>query len=138
MKVLVDTNVVLDVLLDRRPFSLPAAALLSLVENKKVEAALGATTLTTIHYLVAKAGGRKMADSAVKKLLTVFEVAAVDGAVLEAATRLPLPDFEDAVLVEAARSAGADAVVTRDLRGFKKSDLPAYSPEEFLAALESA
>ena len=138
MKVLVDTNVVLDVLLDRRPFSLPAAALLSLVEKRKFEAALGATTLTTIHYLLRKAGGKKMADEAVEKLLAVFEIAGVDAAVLEAATRLPLPDFEDAVLVEAGRRAGADAVITRDLKGFKKSDLPAYSPEEFLAALESA
>ena len=137
MKVLVDTNVVLDVLLDRQPFSLPAAALLSLVEKKTFEAALGATTLTTIHYLFSKAAGKKKADGAVSKLLGIFEIAAVDASVLDAAIRLALPDFEDAVLVEAARNAGADAIVTRDLTGFKKSDLPAYSPEEFLAALES-
>ena len=69
MKVLFDTNVVLDFLLDRKPFSAVAARLLARVERGEIEGLLGATTLTTIHYLLAKVIGGEAALDAVRKEL---------------------------------------------------------------------
>lgn len=135
MKVLFDTNVVLDVLLDRRPFSPVASRLFARVERETLTGVLGATTLTTVHYLVTKARGRDKALQAIRDLLALFHVAPVDRHVLESAASSPIEDFEDAVLHEAGRQIGADSVVTRDPEDFRHADLAVYSPEELEAAL---
>lgn len=134
MKVLFDTNVVLDLLLDRQPFANDAAALFSRVESGRIAGFLGATTVTTIHYLVAKALGGRRAIVEIRKLLRLFEVAPINRAVLHSATDLGFEDFEDAVLHEAAAQVGAEAIVTRDPKGFAGAKLPVYSPAEMRAA----
>jgi predicted nucleic acid-binding protein len=126
---------VLDVLLDREPFAEPAADLLSRAEAGEIAGCLCATTITTIHYLASKVVGDKESLLAVRKLLSIFEVAPVNRPVLEAALDSRLADFEDAVLYEAARQVSAQAIVTRDPADFKKSALPVYSPRELLQAL---
>lgn len=135
MKVLFDTNVVLDFLLDRRPFSAVAARLVARVERGEIEGFLGATTLTTVHYLLAKAIGRKAALDGVRDLLRLFRVAPVDGRVLSLATELPFSDFEDAVLHEAGRLAGSRVIVTRKGEDFEGASLPVDSPGELEATL---
>ena len=72
MKVLVDTNVVLDLLLDRRPFSDSAAQFFALVENSAVEGVLCATTLTTIDYLLMRSLPRETAKTTLRRLLELF------------------------------------------------------------------
>lgn len=137
MRLLFDTNVLLDVLLEREPFAEPAAALLSEVESGKLSGFVCATTVTTIHYLATKVVGRARAKSEIRKLLSIVEVAGVNRGVLEEALESKVEDFEDAVLCAAARQASAQAVVTRDPRGFKGSVLPVYSPQEALAQREA-
>ncbi|HYM62922.1 MAG TPA: PIN domain-containing protein [Thermoanaerobaculia bacterium] len=137
MIVLFDTNVVLDVLLDRAPHAENAAFAFAEVENGRVRGLLGATTVTTIHYLTAKAVGGRQARKHLQKLLTLFAVAPVTREVLVQALDLSVSDYEDAVLHEAARMAGADAIVTRDPAGFRGSQLRVYSPFELLAALRA-
>ncbi len=135
MRVLLDTNVVLDLLLDRQPWSKTAAKLLSRVESGTLDGYLGATTVTTIYYLAAKAVGAKAARQEIQKLLALCAVAPVNRPVLESAFQLEFADFEDAVLHEAARQVGAEAVVTRDPRGFKKATLSVLTPDECLGIL---
>lgn len=133
MKVLVDTNVVLDVLLDRFPFRDAASRILAEVERGSLVGVLGATTLTTIHYLVEKASGEEQARVAVRDLVSLFQIAPVDREVLERAVNSPITDFEDAVLHEAGVLAKVDAVVTRDPSGFHAGTLPVLSPQELRA-----
>lgn len=135
MKVLFDTNVVLDFLLDRKPFSTTATRLVARVERAELEGILGATTVTTIHYIVSKTLGRQAAGEAVRDLLALFSVGPVDGRTLALATDLDFPDFEDAVLHEAARLAGATTIVTRNGADFEHATLGIDSPEELEAAL---
>ena len=135
MRVLFDTNVILDLLLEREPFADAAAALLARAELGAVTGFVGATTVTTIHYLATKVIGREAARDAISSLMSILHVAAVSGPVLDAALQSPLEDFEDAVLLEAGRAAGADAVVTRDLRDFAAADIPIHHPTELLAIL---
>jgi predicted nucleic acid-binding protein len=137
VKVLFDTNVVLDVLLDRAPFRETAAQLVARVERDEVTGVLGATTLTTIYYLVAKASGKDTARSAVRDLLDLFQIAAVDRRVLAEAVESPIKDLEDAVLVEAGLLEAVDAVVTRDPEDFRNGALRIFSPQELNAALSS-
>lgn len=132
MNILFDTNVVLDVLLDRKPFSGPAANLFAQVEAGDITGLLGATTLTTVFYLATKAVGKKRAQAAVAELLTLFMVAPVSRMVLESALASPFPDFEDAVLYQAGLHAGAQGIVTRDVSGFKHSSMTVYTPDELM------
>ncbi|CAB1064932.1 PIN domain protein [Olavius sp. associated proteobacterium Delta 1] len=137
MRILFDTNVVLDVLLDREPYSSTAAKLFSKVESGKISGYVCATTITTIHYLASRVIGVNSAVKEISNLMKLFEVAPVNRAVLEAAVSLGFKDFEDAVLHESARYREAQGIVTRDLSGFKKSKIQVYSPEELLLMLES-
>jgi len=136
MKILFDTNIILDVMLDREPFSEPAVQLLSLVEKSRIEGLLCATTITTIHYLSTKVMGAVSAKNKIKDLLNLFKIAAVNRSVLEDALRSKFTDFEDAVIYEAACYAKAEAIVTRDPKGFKLSKLPIYDSNEMLIAFQ--
>jgi len=138
VRVLFDTNVVLDVLLDREPHAEVASQLLSLVDQNRLDGVVCATTVTTIHYLASKAVGDKAAAHQVGELLAMFDVAGVDHDVLRSALVLGFSDFEDAVLHEAASAAGASAIVTRNGRDFVRASLPVFEPHELLAAVLAA
>jgi predicted nucleic acid-binding protein len=137
MIILFDTNVILDVLLDREPFSEPACRLLSFVERGDVKGMLCATTITTLYYLSAKVLDRKKAMAHIATLMTLFDIAPITRSVIEKALISPFTDFEDAVIDQAASQAGAQAIVTRDPKGFTGSDRPVYSPVELVNILES-
>lgn len=136
MRLIVDTNVVLDVLLDRRPFVEPAARLFALIERSKIEAAVCATTLTTVHYLLTQSLSREEGRRTLQGLLELFEIAPVNRPVLEGALQSKIQDFEDAVLEQAGRLVGADAIITRNTKDFRKSSIKALDPVELLLAVE--
>ena len=136
MKILVDTNVVLDVLLDRRPFAEPATRVFSLIENSRVEAFLCATTVTTVDYLLTQSMSRPAARNALQRLMELFEIAPVNRPVLEEALRGRMGDFEDAVLAHAANLVGAMAIVTRNTKDFGYSPVNALDPLAFLSVFE--
>jgi predicted nucleic acid-binding protein len=138
MRILFDTNVVLDVLLAREPFAAIALQLLSLADTGRLQGVLCGTTVTTIHYLATKAVGRRQAQRHVRELLAIFEVAPVDGGVLARAIDLRFADYEDAVLHEAALAAGVAGIVTRNASDFSTASIPILSPEELLSAVLSA
>ncbi|MBT3192133.1 MAG: PIN domain-containing protein [Verrucomicrobia bacterium] len=137
MRVLVDTNVVLDVLLDRKPFAEAAARVLALVEESRIEGFLCATTVTTIDYLMGQALAPDEARAALQRLLDLFEIAPVNRPVLEQALRSDVSDFEDAVLEQSARLVSVDAITTRNLKDFEKSSVTAFDPPELLSAVEA-
>ena len=128
-RILFDTNVVLDVLLDRQPYVEASAAVWAAVETGTSEGMLAAHAVTTIHYLVQKAMGPVKARRIVSSILRVFGVATVDGVAVQEALQLPLSDFEDAVTAAAARRAGCEYIVTRDPQGFRGSPVLSLTPE---------
>jgi predicted nucleic acid-binding protein len=134
-KILFDINVVLDVLLDRRPHVESSAAAWAAVETGASEGMLAAHAVTTIHYLLQKEMGSSKARRTVAAILRVFGVAAVDGVAVQEALQSPLPDFEDAVTAAAARLAGCDCIVTRDPKGFRGSTVRPLTPEAVLPLL---
>ncbi len=136
MKVLVDTNVVLDVLLDRQPFAKSAARIFAFVEESKIEGFLCATTVTTVDYLLGQALAPAKARQALRQLLHLFEIAPVNRPVLEQALQSRISDFEDAVLEQSARLVGADAIATRNVRDFEKSSVIVFNPVDLIAAMD--
>ena len=136
-RVLLDVNVVLDVLLDRKPFADASAAVWAAIENGDAEGLLSAHAVTTLHYLNVKTVGTRMATETTEALLSVFNVAPVDEAVLRSAVSLKWQDFEDAVTAAGARRAKCDAVVTRNPRDFKGAPVRVLTPAEALAWIEA-
>jgi len=137
LKILFDTNVVLDVMLLRKPFFESSALVLAEVERKNIEGFVCSTTITTIHYLVEKSKGRKETLSQIKNLLKIFQVTQVDKSCLESALNSKIVDYDDAVLEESASRERIDGIVTRNEKDFKQSKLYIYNPEELLKILKS-
>ena len=136
MRVLFDTNVLLDVLLEREPHVEVAEKLVALVDNRRVEGFICATAVTTLHYVGAKVLGPRAVHEHLRTLLGVFAVAAVDRDVaLRALDANGFSDYEDAVVHEAAHAAGCTALVTRDATGFIKATMPVFAPVELLAVV---
>jgi len=135
-RVLFDTNVVLDVLLDRKPHGEASAAVWAAVETGRAEGMLAAHAVTTIHYLVQKETGNVGAKRIISAILRVLGVAAVDAGIVQEALELPMSDFEDAVTVAAARVAGCEYIVTRDPKGFRGSPVRSITPEAVLPLFE--
>jgi len=128
-RVLLDTNVILDVLLNREPHVGASAALWAAIETGSGEGVLAAHAVTTIHYLLERVEGAANARRDVSVLLRLFGVAAVDSAVIQNALNLQGADFEDAVTAVAARLSGCDLIATRDPKGFAGSPVRALTPE---------
>lgn len=138
MNVLFDTNVVLDVLLEREPHIDAASKLFALVDNGCIRGSICTTTATTIYYIAAKSFSSRRARDQIHGLLGLFEVAPVGRDVLDGALDIDFSDYEDAVVHEAARAAGATAIVTRNRDDFANSAIPALDPHELLAAIAAS
>jgi len=137
LRVLIDTNIVMDVLLARRPFVESASRVFSLVEQSKIEGSLCATTVTTVDYLLTQSLSRDEARLALRGLLNLFKIAPVNRSVIEKALRSKIEDSENAVLEQAARLVGAEAIITRNTKDFRRSSIKALDPAELLSALET-
>ena len=137
MKILIDTNIILDHLLERKPFNQSAEQIFAETERGNITTFIGGTTVTTVHYLVTKALGIPAGRLAVEKLLQLFEVAPINRAILTSALYLNFGDFEDAVLHEAAVHVGAEGIVTRNIKDFSKASIAIYTPDEFVLSLIS-
>jgi predicted nucleic acid-binding protein len=135
LKVLFDTNVILDVLLQRQPYMASATKLMAAAETSQISGYLGATTVTTLFYLYAKASSSRDAKKAVDKLLQIFNVAPVNHNVLHAALTSDFKDYEDAVLHEAGLRAGVDCIVTRNAKDFSKAKVTIYETHDLITIL---
>ena len=135
MKILLDLNVVLDVLLEREEWVEEAAHLLAAAERRQLEAYVAGHTITTAHYIVGRDRSKKVAATAVTDLLRILEVVPVEKADFAQALVLEFGDFEDAVQTACAMKIGADYLVTRNEKDFKGSPIPILPPGAVLALL---
>ncbi len=133
MKILLDTNVVLDLLLAREPFVTYAREIFVLIENTEIEGYLCANSVTTLHYLIGREKNKEEADEIISELLSLFEVTLVDKKVLTEATTNNGIDYEDSVIYTSAFHHDVEIIVTRDKKGFQNSKISILTPQEFLA-----
>ncbi len=135
MKVLIDTNIILDIVLERQPFVEQATQVLQAAQTDIV-LFLTATTITDLYYITRKAKGRAIALSFIADLLQFVEIAGVDKDIIMQALHSDIADFEDAIQESAAKSQTINAIVTRNATDFENSVLEIHSPESFLKSLE--
>jgi predicted nucleic acid-binding protein len=129
---LIDTNVVLDVLLDRKPFVDDARAIWELSDAGTFDASVAAFSLPTIHYVCRRHAGIAAANNAVDICLQAFEVCALYRECVLAARRMAGGEFEDNLQIASAITDFMQGIVTRNKADFIESPLPVYSPGEFL------
>ena len=127
-KIFVDTNVLLDVILNREAFRDASSVVWADCETGKARGMMAAVSLNNVHYIVAKRLGKEKALQALRILLGIFTVVPLDEKVLRLAVDLPQKDFEDALQLYSAIQGKADVLVTRDMSHFATDLLPVVSP----------
>jgi predicted nucleic acid-binding protein len=123
-RILLDTNVVLDVLLARAPWVTDAQVIWQACVDTRVDGVIVATSLTNIFYIVRRAADRAAALDAIDACLDAMRILPIDARVFDVARTLGGTDFEDDVQIAAALRWGAQMIVTRDPSGFAKAACP--------------
>jgi len=135
MRVLFDTNIILDLLLDREPFAEHAAELWCANADGRIEGFVSVITPINLFYIARRLRDHTTAFRAVQELLAAFAVCPLDQSSLHTALTLPFNDYEDAVQHVSAVNNSLDAIVTRNLKDFAGATIPVFSPAELLAKL---
>ena len=133
--ILLDTDVLIDVALDRRPHSDPASELLDRIEHGAEAAFIAWHSVSNLYYLVAPALGGVSARDFIVELTRFVAVAPTGTEGIRYAAGLPMADFEDAMQVAAARACGARRIVTRNVADYERSPIPAVRPQQALSGL---
>jgi predicted nucleic acid-binding protein len=138
MRILVDTDVILDIFLQREPFFEVSNQIWQANYDGLCEAFISALTPANVFYVARKLKGIDAAHQAIRELLDGINIYPVDGAILQAASRSPISDYEDAVQHACAVANNLDAIVTRNLDDYRNATIPVYSPTDFLANLNKS
>jgi predicted nucleic acid-binding protein len=133
MKILIDTNIILDVLLNRAPWVTDSQAIWDACDKGKATGYVTATTLTNIFYIAKRATNLAQAQQAVRLCLDTFTVCPVDQDVLERAYQIFSKDFEDDVQIACAVLSGLDAIITRNTADFSHATIPVFTPAVWAA-----
>jgi predicted nucleic acid-binding protein len=136
MKVFLDTNILVDLIGDRKPFSKHAIEIFKSAEEQKVQLFTSSHSIATTHYLLKKYVQEKELRDILSNLLEFLDVVPVDLDVLKKSLRSVHKDFEEAVQILCASSiSGIDFIVTRNTKDFKTSEIPVVTPDELCLKL---
>ena len=133
MKIMIDTNIVLDVLLEREPFYKHSRAIIEMCEKRKIYGFISASSATDIFYLVRKAlSSTEKAYDALGEILNIVKILTVTNDDVNKAFLQKAKDFEDCLLATCAKSNNCDAIITRNKKDFLDFGITLFSPEEFI------
>ncbi|MBP0035896.1 MAG: PIN domain-containing protein [Roseofilum sp. Belize BBD 4] len=135
MRILLDTNIVIDVALQREPFFEQSDRILASCEERALSGYVSASTISDIFYIVRKARGKAWTIEFLSKLLDFCAVAVVDSEIIHQALKSDFQDFEDAIQYQAALRAGLDGIVTRNPDDFRGVTLSIFTPTALLRLL---
>lgn len=134
--VLIDTNIFIDVLQDRIPFTDNSQAVIGLVTQKKIKGAVAAHSITNLWYILRKTHSDEERRNYLLSLFELFDVVSIDKNRLVAALeKSDFKDLEDCLQDEYAYAINADYIITRNAKDFESSMVKALTPEEFLENL---
>jgi predicted nucleic acid-binding protein len=135
MKVLLDTNIVVDILSKREGYE-TSLQILRLCETKMLEGYFTTVSVTNIMYILRKHAPPEVMRESLKTLLAILGLSGVTKSDVTRALSSAMSDFEDGVQAEVARRIKADIIVTRNIRDFTESPVPAMTPEDFIVKLK--
>lgn len=129
-RIFIDTNVIIDFLADRKPFSEYAAILFQLAKEKKIKIFVAAISFNNTYYILRQVTSHKRAISLILDLEEYIEIQETNRVILKKSLQSDFNDFEDAIQYYSAVQIGEiDVITTRNIKDFKKSEIPVLSPE---------
>lgn len=131
-KLLVDTNIIIDLLAQREKFYEPAAKLFSLADQEKVELYVSSFSFANTHYILNRELKESKVREILRKLKVLVKVISFDSKVLDMALNSDFKDFEEAIQYYSAFESDIDIIITRNLKDFKKSELPVMTGLQFI------
>lgn len=133
-----DTNVIIDFLADRRPFSLAAAEIFNAALLGKVKIFVSSVSYNNIYYILCQSLSHIQTIRLLDQLYEMTEVVDVTKAIISKSLKSDFKDFEDAIQYNCALNiAKIDFIVTRNSKDFRKSTLPVTNPQEAIAIINS-
>ena len=137
-KVFLDTDVLLDVFLEREPHHSIALRLLTNLRRRGTGCFTSAVVLANMNYILAKAKGKEYSINKLRSLRRMVEVASIDEAMVDAAIAVPHRDFEDSLQFHCAHGNGIETLITRNAKHYPKGRVRVTSPVEYLGSLGPA
>ncbi len=136
MKILIDTNIFLDVILAIQPYYEDSAKVWSLVSEKKMTGFISAISINNLHYILLKQKDLKSVGELIDQLLIEFDVVPLTGQVIREARKIEEKDFEDMIQFVSARRSSCDYIVTRNVKDFPKKEIIPIEPVNFLKTIK--
>ncbi len=134
----IDTDVIFDFLTDRKPFSMEAAKLFSLIDQKIVKGYASSLSFSNLYYVLRKLGTHRKVMNKLQDLSDFIEILKVDGNTIKSALNSDFKDFEDAVqYFSAQENKQIECILTRNIKDYKDISLPVMTPETFLVIFEN-
>jgi len=131
----IDSDILLDLLLNREPFSHYVQLLLFESEKRNIKLYTSALVISNIHYVLSKYIGAASSKSRIKELIKVINVLSVENGIIALALDSYIADFEDAVQYLIAQRYNLDGIITRNIKDYKKSIIPILTASDFLKTL---
>jgi predicted nucleic acid-binding protein len=128
-RVFLDTDVIIDFLTDRKPFSESASLLFNRIDRKEISGYTSSQSISNLYYILRKYGSHKRVIQALKELNTFIGILPVNQKIIRNAMQSGFTDLEDAIQYYCAESGYVDAIITRNIRDYKEAKLPVVSPE---------
>jgi predicted nucleic acid-binding protein len=135
-KIFLDTNIVIDFLGERANFYQPAAKILTLADQKKIEIYTSPTSISNTYYLLSRFENTKIALEKIRKFKVLCSISIMDDEVIEKAINSDFKDFEDAMQYFSALASNCDLIVTRNEKDFKNALIPVLNGESYLETLK--
>ena len=135
MKVLIYTNVIVDVALEREPFYAESDRILTLAEEAQIQGYVSASTFSDLYYIIRRDKARDWTLEFLRQLATFCQVATVDNSVIAIALTCNFKDFEDAIQYSTAVINLIDAIVTRNPRDFPVNIPRIVTPNQLILEL---
>ncbi len=132
-QVLADTDVILDMLVERQPFYRFSARLFTLADRGDIEVYVSSLCFNNLDYLLSKQYGKPENRRILSQFKLLVKVLAVDDKIVSLALTSPFADFEDAIQYYAALENNIPLIITRNLKDYKFATIPVMTAESYLA-----
>jgi len=138
VKVLLDTNIIIDIALERQPYFTNSETVLAFVEQGQIEGYISASTISDLYYLIRKQKGRDLTIEFLQEILTFCQIATVNQAAIIMAFTTNFQDFEDSIQYSTAVVNKLDAIITRNPQDFPIVTPGIITPEQLIAELTNS
>jgi predicted nucleic acid-binding protein len=129
----IDTDVIIDFLIDRKPHSREAAVIFTLIDQKKIKGYASSLTFSNLYYVLRKIESHNKVKSKLESLSKFIGILKVEEQTIKEALESDFPDFEDSIqYFSALDSKKIDVIITRNTKDYKKSDIPVMTPGDYL------